>query len=74
MAVDVTRRAPAPWAGAWSVFEYHLVGYRRTWRGSVFSSFLLPLLTMLGFGVGVGAYVHGRGRRRRLPRLHRARA
>jgi lipooligosaccharide transport system permease protein len=42
-----------------AVLEYHLVGYRRTWRGSVFSSFLLPLLTMLGFGVGVGAYVQG---------------
>jgi lipooligosaccharide transport system permease protein len=42
-----------------SVLEYHLVGYRRTWRGSVLSSFVLPLLTMLGFGVGVGAYVTG---------------
>ncbi|SDZ25397.1 lipooligosaccharide transport system permease protein [Micromonospora pattaloongensis] len=43
--------------GSLAVLEYHLVGYRRTWRGSVFSSFLLPLLTMLSFGVGVGAYV-----------------
>ncbi|MDG4827517.1 ABC transporter permease [Asanoa sp. WMMD1127] len=42
-----------------AVFEYHLVGYRRTWRGSALGSFLLPLLTMLGFGVGVGAYVDG---------------
>jgi lipooligosaccharide transport system permease protein len=42
-----------------SVLQYHLVGYRRTWRGSVLSSFVLPLLTMLGFGVGVGAYVTG---------------
>ena len=40
-----------------AVYEYHLVGYRRTWRGSVMYSFVLPLLTMLGFGVGVGAYV-----------------
>ena len=46
-------------AATLSVLEYHLVGYRRTWRGSVLSSFLLPLLTMLGFGVGVGAYVTG---------------
>ena len=57
MAVDTARRAPAPWSGALAAFEYNLVGYRRTWRGSVFSSFMLPLLTMLGFGVGVGAYV-----------------
>jgi lipooligosaccharide transport system permease protein len=39
------------------VFEYHLVNYRRTWRASALSSFVLPLLTMLGFGLGVGAYV-----------------
>jgi lipooligosaccharide transport system permease protein len=42
-----------------SVLEYHLIGYRRTWRGSVLTSFVLPLLTMLGFGVGVGKYVTG---------------
>ncbi|RSM68749.1 ABC transporter [Actinoplanes sp. ATCC 53533] len=42
-----------------AVFEYHLVSYRRVWRGSVLSSFVLPLLTMVGFGVGVGAYVTG---------------
>ncbi|HEU4347672.1 MAG TPA: ABC transporter permease, partial [Actinoplanes sp.] len=41
------------------VFEYHLVNYRRTWRSSALSTFVLPLLTMLGFGVGVGAYVTG---------------
>jgi lipooligosaccharide transport system permease protein len=41
------------------VLEYHLVSYRRIWRSSVLSSFVLPLLTMLGFGVGVGAYVTG---------------
>lgn len=41
------------------VLEYYLVNYRRVWRSSVLSSFVLPLLTMLGFGVGVGAYVTG---------------
>jgi lipooligosaccharide transport system permease protein len=40
-----------------AVLEFHLVGYRRTWRGSALSSFVLPLLTTLGFGVGVGSYV-----------------
>ncbi|MBF9131772.1 ABC transporter permease [Plantactinospora sp. S1510] len=40
-----------------AVLEYHLVAYRRTWRSGAFSSFLLPLLTVVGFGVGVGAYV-----------------
>jgi lipooligosaccharide transport system permease protein len=42
-----------------SVLGYHLTSYRRIWRSSVLSSFVLPLLTMLGFGVGVGAYVRG---------------
>ena len=42
-----------------AVLEYHLASYRRIWRSSLLSSFVLPLLTMLGFGVGVGAYVRG---------------
>ncbi|GIF26346.1 lipooligosaccharide transport system permease protein [Actinoplanes tereljensis] len=45
-------------AGAY-VLEYHLVNYRRTWRSSALSTLVLPLLTMVGFGVGVGAYVSG---------------
>ncbi|MFK3983920.1 ABC transporter permease [Micromonospora sp. NPDC050397] len=40
-----------------AVLEYHLADYRRTWRSSAVSSFVLPLLTMVGFGLGVGAYV-----------------
>jgi lipooligosaccharide transport system permease protein len=40
-----------------AVLEYHLVGYRRVWRGSVFSSFVMPLLFFLGMGVAVGEYV-----------------
>ncbi|MFI6228935.1 ABC transporter permease [Micromonospora echinospora] len=50
-------RPALPRVPALAVLAYHLVGYRRTWRSSVFSSFLLPVLTVLGFGVGVGAYV-----------------
>jgi lipooligosaccharide transport system permease protein len=42
-----------------AALEYHLVNYRRTWRSSALSSFVLPLLTVLGFGLGVGAYVDG---------------
>ncbi|MBM2621787.1 ABC transporter permease [Actinoplanes sp. LDG1-06] len=44
---------------ALSVLEYHLVNYRRTWRSSALSTLVMPLLTLLGFGVGVGAYVRG---------------
>ena len=35
---------------------YYFVGYRRTWRGSVFSRFLTPLF-FLGMGLGLGALV-----------------
>jgi lipooligosaccharide transport system permease protein len=40
-----------------AVFEFHLATYRRVWKGSALSTFVLPLLTMIGFGVGVGEYV-----------------
>jgi lipooligosaccharide transport system permease protein len=43
------------------VFEHRLVAYRRVWRGSVFSTFLLPVLFLLGIGVSVGTYVNRAG-------------
>jgi lipooligosaccharide transport system permease protein len=43
-----------------AVFEYHLVCYRRTWRETVFSSFVTPILLFIGLGTAVGAYVDGR--------------
>lgn len=42
---------------ATAVLEHCLVSLRRTWRGSVFSSFLLPVLYLFGMGFTVGAYV-----------------
>jgi lipooligosaccharide transport system permease protein len=46
---------------ALSVLEYNLIAYRRVWRASVLSSFVLPLLFLLGMGVSVGSYVDARG-------------
>ncbi|TWH65977.1 lipooligosaccharide transport system permease protein [Micromonospora olivasterospora] len=61
MSVSVARqervRPALPRVPALAVLNYFLVGYRRTWRAGVFSSFLLPVLTMVGFGIGVGAYI-----------------
>lgn len=47
---------------ALAVLEFDLVGYKRTWRGSVLSSFLLPILFVLGFGISVGSFVDAGGR------------
>ncbi|MCI4062099.1 ABC transporter permease [Micromonospora sp. R77] len=57
MSVAERTRPALPRVPALAVLAHYLTGYRRTWRASVFSSFLLPVLTVLGFGLGVGAYV-----------------
>lgn len=50
MSTDV---APSPWP----VFYHRWRLYLNTWRGTVFSSFLLPVMFLLGLGVSVGSYV-----------------
>ena len=46
--------------GGWqSAFEHWLVVYRRTWRGSVFTSILSPALFLASIGVGLGSLIHG---------------
>jgi lipooligosaccharide transport system permease protein len=45
-----------------NVLNYHLVSYARTWRGSALSSFVLPVLFVLGFGLSVGSLVNASGR------------
>ena len=39
------------------VFEYRLLTYRRTYRASLFSSFVSPVLFLTAMGVGLGGYV-----------------
>lgn len=43
--------------GARQVFEYRALVYRRVWRGSVFSTFLSPVLFLAAMGVGLGSFV-----------------
>lgn len=50
-------RASAPRTGALPVVEAAFLRYRRTWRASVFSSFLNPVLLLLAMGVGLGSLV-----------------
>lgn len=39
------------------VVEHHVLVYRRTWQGTVFSTFLNPVLYLAAIGVGLGAFV-----------------
>ena len=58
MSEPMTTLSPArPGPSAVPVFGHLLVQYRRTWRGSVLGTFLIPILFLLGMGVSVGAYV-----------------
>ena len=44
-------------AGLTHVVEHRAVQYRRTFRSSVFTSFLSPLLFLTAMGIGLGGYV-----------------
>lgn len=39
------------------VLQGHLWVYRRTWRGSIFTSFLTPVLFLVAMGLGLGSLV-----------------
>lgn len=51
------RRDAAAGRTPWRVVAYFAASYRRTWRGSVVTSFLNPLLYLLAMGVGLGSLV-----------------
>ncbi len=44
-------------AGLTRVIEHRAVQYRRTYRSSVFTSFLSPVLFLTAMGIGLGGYV-----------------
>jgi lipooligosaccharide transport system permease protein len=44
-------------APAVRVLEHELLVYRRVWRGSIFSSFLSPVLYLTAMGLGLGSLV-----------------
>jgi len=43
--------------GVLRVVEHHAFVYRRTWRGTVFSTLLNPILFLAAIGVGLGSFV-----------------
>jgi lipooligosaccharide transport system permease protein len=48
-----------PFNGAGRLVDYWATVYLRTWKGSVISSFLVPLLYILAMGVLLGGFIHG---------------
>ena len=49
------------WCFALRQLRFWLTGYRRTWRGSIYSSVLGPLLFLGAMGLGLGTLVNARG-------------
>ena len=60
-----TAAAPTPpsslLGGVGRVFEHRFLSYKRTFRASIFSSFLTPLLFLTAMGLGLGGYVDSSG-------------
>jgi lipooligosaccharide transport system permease protein len=57
--------APSGWSLAGRQLRFWLTNYRRTWRGSIYSSVLNPLLFLGSIGLGLGTLVnahHGAAR------------
>ncbi len=46
-----------PLRGAFHVLEHRVLFYRRTFRASLFGSFLSPVLFLAAMGIGLGGYV-----------------
>jgi lipooligosaccharide transport system permease protein len=49
------------WSFAVREFRYWLTNYRRTWRGSIYTSFLSPVLYLGAMGLGLGKLVDAHG-------------
>lgn len=54
-------RTSGAFLGAARVLQRNLLVYRRTWRGSMFGSFLTPLLYLAAMGIGLGSMVAAGG-------------
>jgi lipooligosaccharide transport system permease protein len=49
------------WSFAVREFRFWLTDYRRTWRGSIYSSVLSPVLYLGAMGLGLGTLIDARG-------------
>jgi lipooligosaccharide transport system permease protein len=48
----------SPLTGALRQYDYWLTVYKRTWKGSIITSFVSPLFYVLAMGVLLGGFVH----------------
>jgi len=53
--------APSGWLLAARQLRFWLTNYRRTWRGSIYSSVLNPVLFLGAIGLGLGSLVNAHG-------------
>jgi lipooligosaccharide transport system permease protein len=61
-ATERSRRVPGGLVLGWRQFLFWLTFFRRTWRGTVLSALLGPVLYLTAMGVGIGTLVdQGRG-------------
>ncbi|MGO9559868.1 MAG: ABC transporter, partial [Acidimicrobiales bacterium] len=45
---------------AFRAYQYNLLSYKRTWRGSLTTTFLYPVLYLAAIGIGLGHMIdHG---------------
>jgi len=56
----MTALASVPW-GVGRVFEHRFLQYKRSYRATIFSSFLTPVLFLASMGLGLGTYVDASG-------------
>ena len=63
LAAEPRATVAGQWGMAVRAFRWWLVNYRRTWRGSIYSSILDPVLYLGAMGIVLGALVdkHGVG-------------
>src|SRR4051794_41188496 len=60
LAPNPRPQADAPnWTALLRVFEFRVLEYRRTYRASIFASFVSPALFLTAMGLGLGGYVSG---------------
>ena len=52
-------RSPGHLTLVWRQFDYWLTVYKRTWKGSVITSFVMPLFYVLAMGVLLGGFIKG---------------